>query len=308
MNIRKILTIAILLLSTIFYLAANCDPKSAEEPEEKPVEEPTIVGTWVNPDYNDSGWPDDEGSIPAKQVITIDGSTITTSQFKNVADTEPIYIVTTEIIEEWTDNNGARWYKLFTENVGPYGPVYGLAKVNSDNYTVEGNSDLDDYPTEINTEGNLYAIMYRQSSYEPIVGIWVNSDYNEVGDDVMGKIDIKYNTDGTLTSTYYEQDFATEPNLTTIVEITEKWTDSQGRTFYKMVSEIENTLFYSLGMVSSDYNIAESVSSPSGYPTVVSSDGERYVIYYRQTDPSPGRTWETVFEDHFDGDTLNTDN
>ncbi len=161
MNIRKILTIAILLLSTIFYLAANCDP----EPDPVPVDptlEPTVVGTWANSDYNDSGWPESPEGMPAKQVVSIVGSTITTSVFKNVSDTEPIGTYIGEIIEEWTDDNGARWYKT-TVNVDPESTVYGLAKVSSDNLTLEGVSYFDDFPTEIDTENDGYAIMYRQT-------------------------------------------------------------------------------------------------------------------------------------------------
>ncbi len=160
LNIRKILTIAVLLLSTIFYLAANCDPDSVLDPEPVPATPEPIVGTWINSANNNLPFPK-----TGKIVVTeeTNGSMIFSYyRYVNDFDTIPVETGILTATDKWTDTQNNTWYKV------EYAPgdmtAYIILKVISDGRILEMQVGMDSYPSDINPiDDSNYAIYYRQS-------------------------------------------------------------------------------------------------------------------------------------------------
>ena len=160
MKTRTLVLIQIFIFVVVaIFIFASCDTTGNGDGVT-----PSIIGTWVNPDYDGlSGV--GEGGPPAKVVMTnISGNEYTWDLYLNHDDTEPQGTVTMTVTNQWTDSEG----NLFVEMEGliPDGFTgYVLVKIHADNQTLEENISYDDYPTEIDPDeidGSDYIIFYRQ--------------------------------------------------------------------------------------------------------------------------------------------------
>jgi hypothetical protein len=148
MRIRTcVLSSIFILVTAVIFISASCDNSVT----------PSIVGTWVNSDY-DGGVGDNTG----KAVIAhVDGDNYTWAGYINHDDTVPEYIVPFTVTNESTDSEG----NLIIQSLSyPGDPpiMYSLSKIHADNQTMEGNVSDVDYPSEINPAGGDYFIMYRR--------------------------------------------------------------------------------------------------------------------------------------------------
>ena len=137
-----------LLVAAVIFISASCDNGAVT---------PTIVGTWVNSDY-DGG----VGENVGKAVIAhVSGNDYTWTMYTNHDDTVPEMTVAFTVTSEMTDSEG----NLIVETISyPIDPeyMYSLSKVHADNQTFEANASDVDYPTEIDPAGEGYLIYYRQ--------------------------------------------------------------------------------------------------------------------------------------------------
>lgn len=153
MKNRTFVAIPIIVLAVVVILIfASCDNAVT----------PLFEGTWVNSDYDGMlGGPIGEG-FAAKMVIKhIDGNDYTCDLYTNHDETTSTQTVLFTVTNEWTDSEGNLFIEALTTIEPDHPDIYGLSKLHADNQTMETNSSLETYPTEIDPAG-WYGIYYRQ--------------------------------------------------------------------------------------------------------------------------------------------------
>ena len=118
-------------------------------------------------------------------------------------------------------------------------------------------------------------------SIDDSYGTWVNSDYNEKGQDAK----VVINPDGTVVS--YAKETDKEPNWTGQFTITDSWHDNEGNLWINREGIAVKTYdipqyIYLLYKFSNDGTVCELVWSGVDYPTEMSPIGGNYEIHYRQ--------------------------
>jgi hypothetical protein len=146
MRTLKLIITAICIASVSFFLLTGCPTA--------PVVTPTIVGTWVNSDYNGL-----EGPYAKMEYIDTGAGTYTIKMFINDTDTLPDITGTGTKTEEWTDSEGNLFLKIEMD-IGT--TLYALMKIHANNQKLEGVSSDSDYPTEVDPLHPTYAIYDRQ--------------------------------------------------------------------------------------------------------------------------------------------------
>jgi len=116
---------------------------------------------------------------------------------------------------------------------------------------------------------------------EDTYGTWVNSDYNEKGQDAK----VVINPDGTVVS--YAKETDKEPKWTGQFTITDSWHDNEGNLWINregiaVKTEQMSQYIYLLYKFSNDGTVCELVWSGADYPTEMSPIGGNYEIHYRQ--------------------------
>ncbi len=112
-----------------------------------------------------------------------------------------------------------------------------------------------------------------------LAGTWVNPDYD--GEALPAKVVVIDNGDGTFTGSNYDTVSDTEPSLTSIVPVTDEWTDSEGNLFYKVDLPAPIDM-YELIKIHADNQTIEVNMNEFEYPTEIDPADESYGIYYRQ--------------------------
>jgi hypothetical protein len=121
--------------------------------------------------------------------------------------------------------------------------------------------------------------VYVAKEDEEIYGTWVNTDYNYTGRWAKGV----FHPDGTFVT--YQADSSITPYYFGTFTITEKWTDSEGNIWYKIISIDQiYTIYYELHKISNNEMTWEYVWSNSDYPKEIDPDDttSNRKIYYRQ--------------------------
>ena len=126
----------------------------------------------------------------------------------------------------------------------------------------------------------VFVLLAGGSKKEEYYGTWVNTDY-----DVTNFIRAKtiHNHDGTLIK--YMSTSDTKPYKTATFTIEDKWTDSEGNIWYKILyTETEQILSnFELTKISDNGTTLELVISIIDYPTEIDPRYDvTYLIYYRQ--------------------------
>jgi hypothetical protein len=114
-----------------------------------------------------------------------------------------------------------------------------------------------------------------------LAGTWVNPDYNE-SPDFSGKVVFIDNGDGTFTEDLYSTTTDAEPLLTTIVYVTDQYTDPSGNLITKWYADYFGTTAYILNMLHADNVVSESNFAYDDYPTEINPESTEYNIFYRQ--------------------------
>ena len=117
------------------------------------------------------------------------------------------------------------------------------------------------------------------SKKEEYYGTWVNTDYDR---STFFWAKTIHNHDGTLIK--YRSTSDTEPYKTATFTIEDKWTDSEGNIWYKILyTETEQILSnFELTKISDNGTTLELVISIIDYPTEIDPNNDMYRIYYRQ--------------------------
>jgi hypothetical protein len=118
---------------------------------------------------------------------------------------------------------------------------------------------------------------YNRAYKEEMVGTWINTDYeNRIGK--WAKVVIK--PDGMFEG--YNNAQGTEFWKAKIT-ITDRWTDSEGNIFYKLIHDpVVDEKLYELWKLSNSGTVCELVWDSIEYPTDINPDDSGYQIYYRQ--------------------------
>ncbi len=148
MKTRTFVSILILILAVLI-IAGSC----ATDKMTYVSKEYEIFGTWVNLDYNNSSWAPKEVYYPDGRIHTYSSDT------GSDVISEDEFVITSR----WIDTNGDIWYTMRTR-FGAFKLLwwYRLCKISDLGKTVEFNSSQDNYPNELNPNGGLYRIYYRQ--------------------------------------------------------------------------------------------------------------------------------------------------
>jgi len=117
---------------------------------------------------------------------------------------------------------------------------------------------------------------------EEIYGTWVNTSYGTTKDFFSQKR--IYKPDGTLEEYGGMADIAHLAYKYTIID---KWTDSEGNIWYKLITEYGDKTYgsrpaYELRKISNSALTLEFVFSMDNYPTEIDPNHRYYFIYYRQ--------------------------
>jgi hypothetical protein len=110
-----------------------------------------MVGTWVNPAYNDDGSTD----TPGKVVI---GSDNTLETYETTTSTTPAITGTITVEDDWVDGD-YHYFKgvLTTTNTNPTETIHVLMRISNEGYTYEANSTTTGtYPTAIDPTASDY--------------------------------------------------------------------------------------------------------------------------------------------------------
>ena len=123
---------------------------------------------------------------------------------------------------------------------------------------------------------------YAAKEDEEIYGTWVNTSYGTTKDLFSQKR--IYKSDGTLEEYGGMADIA---HLTYKYTIIDKWTDSEGNIWYKLITEYGDKTYgsrpaYELRKISNSALTLEFVFSMDNYPTEIDPNHRYYFIYYRQ--------------------------
>ena len=130
---------------------------SACSKSEKPAyisKEYEIYGTWINPEYNNTG-------SFAKVVLHPNGK----AELYNVDNDTRISLYAEFVItNKWTDSDGNIWYTLIGKVGKKEDWFYELNKISNSGKTLENALSLDDYPQVIDQKDPRYSyqIRYRQ--------------------------------------------------------------------------------------------------------------------------------------------------
>ena len=110
------------------------------------------IGTWANTAY-------DSGGPGAKPVLAVNSVTF----YTHTTDPAPSVALSFTVIDART-NGGDHYFKMFfaTSPMFGGGPMYALARVSSNNNTLEFTLSPTDYPPSIDPADQTYAIWYRQ--------------------------------------------------------------------------------------------------------------------------------------------------
>lgn len=125
----------------------------------------------------------------------------------------------------------------------------------------------------------VFVLLAGGSKKEEYYGTWVNTDYDRTTFR-LGKL--IHNRDGTKIKYVSASD--TEPYLTATFTIEDKWTDSEGNIWYKILfTRTEQIIsYFELTKISDNGTTLELVFSIIDYPTEIDPNYEGYRIYYRQ--------------------------
>ena len=123
---------------------------------------------------------------------------------------------------------------------------------------------------------------YVAKENEEIYGTWVNTEYGTM--EALFSQKRITNPDGTWEEYGGMADIAYRTLKYTIID---KWTDSEGNIWYKLITEYGGKAygakpFYELHKISNSGLTWEFVSSTEAYPTEIDPDHPMYFIYYRQ--------------------------
>jgi hypothetical protein len=149
MKSRTLLSILILILALLIVVGSCATGKKAyvvKEDEE-------LFGTWINPDYNNTGH-------CAKYVFHHNGKVEYYSATTDRAADHGEFVIT----NKWADVKGNICYTMIEEFPfwGTGRINYILAKISNSGKTLEFTWTHSDYPTEIDPEHSRYNIYYRQ--------------------------------------------------------------------------------------------------------------------------------------------------
>jgi hypothetical protein len=126
---------------------------------------------------------------------------------------------------------------------------------------------------------------YRPKKDEPLYGVWVNENYNELSENAK----YIYNPDGKGLG--YEKTTDPEPKKISRFTIEEKWTDKEGNIYYKVLAkwtrppyeELYATLWYVSVKIHPSGDVMEVVASKDKYYEEIKPDVTGwYMIHYRQ--------------------------
>ncbi|MBW8003044.1 MAG: hypothetical protein FVQ80_13665 [Planctomycetes bacterium] len=132
---------------------------------------------------------------------------------------------------------------------------------------------------------------YMAKEDEEIFAAWVNTSYNSIArgkDDsyimagyaqkIITKPDGTYELYGSVTDMVHQ--------LTFKYTIIDKWTDSDGNIWYKIIAKYKTEYMeqtrYGLDKISNSGRTWEYVGSANDYPTKIGPNHPEYRIYYRQ--------------------------
>ena len=127
----------------------------------------------------------------------------------------------------------------------------------------------------------VFVLLAGGSKKEEYYGTWVNTDYDRsIGTHMLAKT--IHNHDGTCALYITTSD--TEPYLTATFTIEDKWTDSEGNIWYKILyTKTEQIIsYFELTKISDSGTTLELVFSIIDYPTEIDPNAYGYRIYYRQ--------------------------
>ena len=115
-----------------------------------------------------------------------------------------------------------------------------------------------------------------KEDYRFMEGTWINLDYDKAWRyaKVIRKPDRTYEE--------YVMSYSELPALKGEYTINDKWTDSEGNTFYKIIVTSHGASYYILSKIDKSGKVYEDVWSTSGMPTEVDTENDLYRIYYRQ--------------------------
>jgi len=124
--------------------------------------------------------------------------------------------------------------------------------------------------------------VYVPTENEEIYGTWINPEYGTM--EALFSQKRITNPDGTWEEYSGMADIAYRTLKYTIID---KWTDSEGNIWYKLITEYGGKTygakpFYELHKISNAKLTWEFVSSAEAYPTKIDPDHPMYFIYYRQ--------------------------
>ena len=126
----------------------------------------------------------------------------------------------------------------------------------------------------------VFVLLAGSSKKEEYYGTWVNTDYDR--SILTFRAKIINNPDGTRA--VYMTPSDTEPYLTATFTIEDKWTDSEGNIWYKILyTETEQIISnFELSKISDNGTTLELVISVIDSPTEIDPNDSTYLIYYRQ--------------------------
>jgi hypothetical protein len=113
---------------------------------------------------------------------------------------------------------------------------------------------------------------------EELFGTWINPDYDASW--IHAKIVVK--PDGTWSE--YKMSYDDKPLLKGEYTINDKWTDSDGYNFYKIILTAHYMPYYILSKIDKTGNVYEDLWSTVEMPSEFDPDNKLYIyrIYYRQ--------------------------
>ena len=118
---------------------------------------------------------------------------------------------------------------------------------------------------------------YVPKQNEELFGTWVNPDYGASRTRVKK---IVIHPDGRFE--LFSQLRFKEPYSTKSYKITDKWTDSEGYSWYKVLQSNPNYEQYQLVRISNSGKTMEFVFDRTDYPTEIDPDSHFYRVRYRQ--------------------------
>ncbi len=118
----------------------------------------TLVGTWINPEYNAT-------HKTPKFVYSPDGRTIEAYATTYAKRLSKLYSYTVE--ETWQDSDGAQWYKVIATRIQTVENrfVYLLIRISPDGLTYEEDlirGNLREFAEELNPESYFYKKFERE--------------------------------------------------------------------------------------------------------------------------------------------------